>query len=229
MNIQGQAVLSRQVIGSMSLSLNNSSKQSYSTVGEAVIPTLSSSSYSLTQGFQQPLSNLSAISFTVEYSDATCPTSFDATAEVSGISGCTDDYQIIWSSGDSGMVAMNLSPGLYSVTVSSGLCQTVQEFEITSGPAALCNIKFFNAFSPNNDGVNDTWIIQNITSPEYAQNNIEIFNRWGQLIWKADNYDNYDVVWKGKSDSGLELSDGTYYYIAEVGGVKYKGYIELTR
>jgi len=229
---QCQVELSREVIGCGSLSHSGVSYDSNATLGEAVTSTLSGNSKDLTQGFHQPRINkegTSKIFFDINFTQATCPTSFDAEATVKNISGCGESYQIDWSTSDTGLVADNLAPGLYSVTVSSQSCETTQEFEILSGPAALCEIKFFNAFSPNGDGVNDTWIIQNIDSPEFMDNSIEIFNRWGQLIWDASAYNNRDIVWDGTSESGAKLSEGTYYYIANVGGVDYKGYIELTR
>jgi len=229
LSCSSQAMLSRQVIGSCSLSLNDGSNSVNSTVGEPVIQTLTGSEKDLTQGFQQPVGKTATISFSIASSAATCPTSFDAEASVSDISGCGDEYEISWSSGDTGVVATALSPGLYTVTVTSEFCESTQEFEIFSGPAALCEINFFNAFSPNDDGVNDIWIIQNIDSPEFSKNSIEIFNRWGQLIWDATGYNNRDVVWNGESNSGVELSEGTYYFIAQIEGVDYKGYIELTR
>lgn len=225
----GQVVLSREVISCGSLSLSNGDTHADATIGESVIETLSGEEKDLTQGFQQPLSNAAIILFNINLTEATCPTSFDAEASVKNISGCGSEYQVSWSTGDTGLVATDLAPGLYTVTISSQFCETTREFEILSGPAALCEIKFFNAFSPNGDGVNDTWIIQNIDSPEFSSNSIEIFNRWGQLIWNASAYDNRDVVWNGSSNSGVKLSEGTYYYIAKIGGVNYKGYIELTR
>ena len=226
---KGQVVLDRQGLSSGSLSLSSGDNHADATLGEPVTETLFGEGKDLTQGFHQPLANAASIVFNINSTEATCPTSFDAEAFVKNISGCGTDYQVTWSTGDTGLVAVELAPGFYSVTVTSQFCETTREFEILSGPAALCEIKFFNAFSPNGDGVNDTWIIQNIDSPEFSNNSIEIFNRWGQLIWDASTYNNRDVVWDGLSDSGVKLSEGTYYYIANIEGVDYKGYIELTR
>ncbi len=224
-----QTILSREVISCGSLSQSNNNHDVDATVGEPVTVTLSGISNDLTQGFHQPRARVATIDFDINFTEATCPTSFDAEAAVKNISGCGSNYQITWSTNDTGMAVLDLAPGLYSVTVSSEFCESTREFEILSGPAALCEIKFFNAFSPNGDGVNDTWIIQNIDSPEFRDNSIEIFNRWGQIVWNASAYNNRDVVWDGVSNSGVKLSEGTYYFVAEVGGVDYKGYIELTR
>jgi gliding motility-associated-like protein len=97
-----------------------------------------------------------------------------------------------------------------------------------------------NAFSPNGDGVNETFIIDNITNPCYAENTVEIYNRWGIKVFETENYNNNDKVFKGISEGrntvkqDAELPIGTYFYI-----LKYKtiegnyaskdGYLYLSR
>jgi gliding motility-associated-like protein len=71
-----------------------------------------------------------------------------------------------------------------------------------------------NGFSPNNDGINDTWVIENITS--FSRNNIKVFNRWGNKVFEANNYQN---DWNGKSTKGgssNRLPVGAYLYIIEL-------------
>ena len=85
-----------------------------------------------------------------------------------------------------------------------------------------------NAFSPNGDGLNETFIIDNIE--EYPKNHVYIYNRWGQLLWNKTNYDNSHTVWDGKTQEGVALYSGTYFYIIEVEGqAKLKGWVELTK
>lgn len=58
---------------------------------------------------------------------------------------------------------------------------------------------------------------------------MSIYSRWGDLVWKGDNYDNTLVVWDGKNNkSGKELPDATYFYVVTAGGKTYKGWVELT-
>jgi hypothetical protein len=63
-------------------------------------------------------------------------------------------------------------------------------------------------------------------------NKVSIFNRWGDLVWNCDNYDNQDIagkkVWTGLSNKGAVLPDATYFYIIEAGGKTDKGWVELT-
>ena len=64
-----------------------------------------------------------------------------------------------------------------------------------------------NAFSPNGDGINDTWKIQYLES--YPGATIDVFNRYGQKVFSATGY---NTEWDGKFN-GSPLPIGTYYYI----------------
>jgi gliding motility-associated-like protein len=67
-----------------------------------------------------------------------------------------------------------------------------------------------NAFSPNGDGVNDTWQIpalQAYTNPE-----ITVFNRYGQPVYKSRGY---SAAWNG-TFNGKKLPVGTYYYVIDL-------------
>ncbi len=77
-----------------------------------------------------------------------------------------------------------------------------------------CDTLFIpTGFSPNNDGVNDYFVISNID--EYPNANLKIFNRWGDLVYTKEHYDN---SWNGLSNTdmirmGNVLPNGTYYYV----------------
>ena len=60
-------------------------------------------------------------------------------------------------------------------------------------------------------------------------NEVEIYNRWGNMVWKGTNYDNNEVVWFGQNNNGVQLSDGTYFYVANIRDRIYKGWVELTK
>ena len=63
-----------------------------------------------------------------------------------------------------------------------------------------------NAFSPNGDGINDTWLIEALnTYPESVTN---VFNRYGQLVYRSAGY---AKPWDGRYN-GKNLPVGTYYY-----------------
>jgi gliding motility-associated-like protein len=60
------------------------------------------------------------------------------------------------------------------------------------------------------DGKNDFTFI---TCIETVQNTVEIYNRWGQLVFQTTNYDNASNNWKGLTRTGEPLAEGVYYYI----------------
>jgi gliding motility-associated-like protein len=72
----------------------------------------------------------------------------------------------------------------------------------------------YNTFTPNGDTKNDTWWIEGIES--YRDNEVTIFNRWGDEVWHAENYDNQLVVWDGSNKNGEKLPDATYFYIIKL-------------
>ncbi len=76
------------------------------------------------------------------------------------------------------------------------------------------SIIIYNGITPNSDGRNDTWIIDGIE--EYPENEVLLFNRWGDQIMYFRNYNNNNVVWDGRNRNGKELPNGTYYYIVKL-------------
>lgn len=74
-------------------------------------------------------------------------------------------------------------------------------------------LKIYNEFSPNDDGQNDYFYIDCIE--RYPNNQLEIFNRWGNLVYYQKGYKN---TWDGKADgSAKTLPEGTYFYILDLG------------
>ncbi len=84
-----------------------------------------------------------------------------------------------------------------------GGCSVSDDVKITVLRAPLIP----NAFSPNGDGINDTWAIKYLES--YPGATIEIYNRGGQLVYQSTNY---PKNWDGTTN-GKPLNVGTYYYI----------------
>ncbi|MFK8274351.1 reprolysin-like metallopeptidase [Capnocytophaga cynodegmi] len=65
-----------------------------------------------------------------------------------------------------------------------------------------------NAFSPNNDGVNDYFTI--LRAENYSQNTFRVFNHLGQLVYEVKGYKNQ---WNGTGSNGNKVPQGSYYYI----------------
>ncbi|WP_428330918.1 PKD domain-containing protein [Mucilaginibacter sp.] len=64
-----------------------------------------------------------------------------------------------------------------------------------------------SAFTPNNDGINDTWNIKYLDT--YPNNTVDIYNRYGEKVYSSIGY---AIPWDGRY-KGADLPTGTYYYI----------------
>lgn len=85
-----------------------------------------------------------------------------------------------------------------------------------------------NVFTPDGDGVNDQFYIDNSGLAEYQ---IDIYNRWGVKVFSSQTP---DEKWDGTTTAGVPLNDGTYFYILKAVSVttkdySTKGYIQLIR
>lgn len=111
--------------------------------------------------------------------------------------------------------------GIYYDTISAvDGCDSVVRLELT---VEFCDQVISNIVTPNNDGYNDTW---NILFPDRIQGcEVKIFNRWGQLVFKTNDYNN---TWAGTKDNE-ELPDGVYYYSITCSDKEFTGSINLLR
>ncbi|MBR9853354.1 MAG: gliding motility-associated C-terminal domain-containing protein, partial [Algicola sp.] len=91
-------------------------------------------------------------------------------------------------------------------------------------------------FSPDGDGINDFWEINGIEN--YPNNTVIIFNRWGDIVFKIDGYDNAGNVFRGEANQltrigAGQLPEGTYFFqilIPEEHNLKTtKGFVVLKR
>lgn len=82
-----------------------------------------------------------------------------------------------------------------------------------------------NAFSPNDDGINDTWKVVNLST--YPESETTVFNRYGQIVFQSSGY---DKEWDGKRNS-TPLPVGTYYYVIDLktGLENPSGWVEILR
>jgi gliding motility-associated-like protein len=81
-------------------------------------------------------------------------------------------------------------------------------------PPGSDSIRVPNVITPNNDGTNDLFTIENIMSWPTTRS-VRIFNRWGHIVYENEMYDN-STPWDGTDKSGSKLADGTYFYSIEV-------------
>ncbi|AEI48283.1 gliding motility-associated C-terminal domain-containing protein [Runella slithyformis] len=80
----------------------------------------------------------------------------------------------------------------------------------------VIDLRIPNGFTPNNDGVNDTWEIAGIR--DFPNCTVEVFNRWGNLVFSNKGY---ETPWDGRWN-GDAVPVGTYYYHIYLREVEYK-------
>lgn len=115
------------------------------------------------------------------------------------------------------IVPVGTDPGTYILTYTicenalAGNCDTatiivnVFEFEV------------FNAFTPGGGDINENFVIEGIQ--HFPNNSVEIYNRWGVLVYEVTGYDNEERSFDGTSEGrvtiekGSKLPDGTYFYV----------------
>ncbi len=103
-----------------------------------------------------------------------------------------------------------------------------------------CEVFVPNSFSPNGDGIHDYFKIRCLYN--YENPILEVYNRWGNLVFKKDHYGNLDfwgsdvnAFWNGNSDQkgnigSKQLTVGTYYYILKLNNKNVlTGFIFLNR
>jgi gliding motility-associated-like protein len=93
------------------------------------------------------------------------------------------------------------------------LCDTAMIY-ILVWPSLLRDFVVFNTITPNGDGFNDYLYIQGIE--HFPDNELVIFNQWGDEITTLTNYNNSVVKWAGTNKNGNLLPSGTYYYILKL-------------
>ena len=106
--------------------------------------------------------------------------------------------------------------------------------DITSQESLLSNTDLIipNAFSPDGDGVNDTWVIEGLEY--YPTHHLNVYNRWEAKVYESVNYQS---DWGGIQQQGTTLGndnnlpEGTYFYILELGTSKkpIKGFVFIKR
>jgi gliding motility-associated-like protein len=188
------------------------------------------------------LGNTSVCEFDVVVSDAappllTCPSDISLVEEEDGRAvtwdlpspaDCSD--VVLTGSSDPGDV---FPPGTTTVTYTAkdeagneSSCSfgiTIKEAAVVFEPEGI--------LTPDGNGVNDHWIINDID--RYTDNNVKIVDRWGSLIYQAAGYNNDNIAWDGVSKDGKSVPTGTYFYVIVVHRgetvVERTGFIELIR
>ena len=134
---------------------------------------------------------------------------------------------------------VSLNTGVFEVDINEAVLNQVFLYEVCNGDCPIvCDTAEVllaiqppgdcyapTAFTPNNDGSNDVFVIPCINNiSEKAA--LYIFNRWGNVVYETDNYSN---DWDG-THRNQPLPDGTYFYILQIENKRpQNGSIELKR
>ena len=118
--------------------------------------------------------------------------------------------------------------GLYTFSFTS--CESTNTIEV----GVACPLTVPNSFSPNGDGVNDVFIIPDLTPNVYTQSVLYIYNKWGRVMFIDPNYGLDGEWWDGQTtynekplssflpvkafdeNNNGYVNDGVYFYTLEV-------------
>ncbi|MEZ4900922.1 MAG: gliding motility-associated C-terminal domain-containing protein [Spirosomataceae bacterium] len=79
-------------------------------------------------------------------------------------------------------------------------------------------------FSPNSDGVNDFFMVR---KPTHLKASLEIYNRWGGLIYQTEDYKN---DWNGGANTQANAPSGTYFYVLKLSdGREFSRFLTISR
>jgi gliding motility-associated-like protein len=223
----------------------------YYNIGEPLVSTIGNGTDVITQGFLQPdIVGKFGLTVTMFSTNVSCADKTDGTIGVlATIGGVTNtsayDISYYWSpdticqgAANTCSLVSNLAAGNYSLMVVSHYIgggatipnDTVRIKNIViNGNSEPCIINVYNGISPNGDGNNDFFYINNID--QFPDNNVQVYNRWGQKLFETDHYDNVSNVWRGTAKSSDQVAPaGTYFYIVDLknGSKPIKGWLELT-
>lgn len=226
-----EIVLDRQLIGSGYTEYDNGTDFTFSaSVGEPLTITRTNTNLILSEGFQQSnyvLADPLIVEFIID--SAACIGANDGALTIDFVSDRITEPRVYqWSNGASTETNSNLEVGTYSVTITgaNGLSVT-NTARISPIDSVDCTPEFYTGITPNNDGDNDYWHIDNAFG--FNKKEVSIFNRYGALVWSTDNYDNITDSFTGLHQNGQPLPVGTYYFMAKFDDSNYKGWIEISR
>ena len=102
--------------------------------------------------------------------------------------------------------------GIYQVSYE--LC----DIEVIANVGFSCPISIPNAFTPNNDGLNDFFTISGLDNSLHSNVLFYVYNRWGEVVYTQVNFNFDKIIWDGKiADLNNEyVSDGVYFYTLDL-------------
>ena len=137
-------------------------------------------------------------------------------------------FSYVWNNGTNGPTNSGIDAGNHTVTVTDAAGCSVDEV-LDLGCTELIPIVVPQLITPNGDGKNDVWIIQNIQ--QYPEIKVWVYNRWGNLVYQSQPYVN---DWNGYYTEGGNVNGplpaSTYFYLIDTmkkSQDPIKGYLEI--
>ena len=134
------------------------------------------------------------------------------------VSGGTEPYSYEWAQlpKEENSELLNQCPGIYPVQITDANGCTLDTTGVVPNELFPC-LEDRNVISPDGDGLNDSFIL--FCSEDLVDNNLEIYNRWGELVFEQANYscsDNNPIdCFEGRTNNGDILPQGAYYYVLQ--------------
>lgn len=158
------------------------------------------------------VSLLSIPEYSLNLKNTSCYGNNDGTAAAI-INSAKPPITYSWTNGATTQNITGLIAGNYHVTITDSTgCASITAFTIKDAGSATC-LDIPTAFTPNADGQNDKWEIKHINL--FPKASMEVYNRWGNIIFKSDNYADPQNMWDGKYN-GNDLPAGSYVYILDL-------------
>ncbi len=181
-----------------------------------------------------------SLTVTHDYSNISCSAMHDFVVYQSSIASINEIWIRDWTSSDNGLTIIASGLGDYEYSIDGGPFQDTNTFNnLLSGPHTVsvrdkkgCGttddevflLAYPKFFTPNADGVNDTWQIDfSYVEPDMQ---IEIFDRYGKFI---KNFTGLDPGWDGTLNGKALFSDDYWFVVKRKNGKVYKGHFSLKR
>lgn len=230
--------------------VGTSGMEVYYNIGEPFYTTIQGNGQIITQGFLQPeVAGEFGLTASAYMTPASCADKTDGSIRIVaqlpvGANPANFRISYYWSqpslclAGNTCSTVANVPAGTYSLMVVSEYIGSGSQVPndtvklkdlLVGGSSEPCQITVYNGFSPNDDGVNDVFYIENID--RFPGNTVEVYNRWGQKLAEIKAYDNVNNVWRGTVGASSQVApSATYFYIIDLGNgtAPLKGWLELT-
>jgi gliding motility-associated-like protein len=129
----------------------------------------------------------------------------------------TDYDSYLWNTGETTPSIQVNQIGTYQITITKNLCKAADTIRVVVGD---CGVFIPSAFTPNNDNLNETFGVADITALQYF--NLKIYSKWGQLIFSSNDVTiKWDGTFKGKT-----MPNGPYVWILNYTNIRGRKFYE---